>query len=209
MAASDLGPWEPLGIEAVAEIFGPAPFRWWISGGRALDLHLGRTWRPHEDTDVGVVRRDLGSVHELLTGWDLHVAAAGRLTPWAGEPLEVPRHQNNVWCRRTPEGPWVLDLTVGEGSDEAWVYRRDPSIQLPWHAAVLRTSDGIPYLAPELQLLYKSKGLRPKDDVDAAEVIPALDARRRALLARLLEPDHPWRSRLCSPEHRKDPGQPC
>jgi hypothetical protein len=209
MAAPDLGPWEPLGIEAVAEIFGPAPFRWWISGGRALDLHLGRTWRPHEDTDVGVVRRDLGSVHELLTGWDLHVAAAGRLTPWAGEPLEVARHQNNVWCRRTSEGPWVLDLTVGEGSDEAWVYRRDPSIQPPWHVAVLRTSDGIPYLAPELQLLYKSKGRRPKDDVDAAEVIPALDARRRELLARLLEPDHAWQSRLCSPEHRRGPGQPC
>jgi hypothetical protein len=29
--------------------------------------------------------------------------------------------------------------------------------------AVLRTADGIPYLAPELQLLYKSKGLRSKD----------------------------------------------
>lgn len=37
--------------------------------------------------------------------------------------------------------------------------------------AVLRSAAGIPYLAPELQLLYKSKGLRPKDDVDAAEVI--------------------------------------
>jgi hypothetical protein len=74
MAASELGPGEPLDLESVVEVFAPADFRWWISGGRALDLHLGRTWRSHEDTDVGVVRRDLGSVYSLLSGWDLHVA---------------------------------------------------------------------------------------------------------------------------------------
>ncbi|HZM41983.1 MAG TPA: hypothetical protein VFB94_22860 [Acidimicrobiales bacterium] len=196
MAASELGPWEPLDLESVVEVFAPADFRWWISGGRALDLHLGRTWRSHEDTDVGVVRRDLGSLYALLSGWDLHVAAAGRLTPWHGEPLAVDRHQNNVWCRLALDRPWALDVTIGEGSDDAWVYRRDPSVRLPWALAVLRTADGVPYLSPELQLLYKSKGLRPKDDVDAAQVIPHLDDRQRDLLSRLVEPDHPWQRLL-------------
>jgi hypothetical protein len=196
MSASALGPWEPLGLDSVVETFSSAPFRWWISGGHALDLHLGRTWRHHEDTDVGVVRGDLNSLQVLLSRWDLHGAAAGRLTPWHGEPLEVARHQNNVWCRRTADGPWVLDVTIGEGSDENWLYRRDPSVVVPWAMAVLRTAGGIPYLAPELQLLYKSKGLRSKDEVDAAEVIPSLDARQRELLARLLEPDHPWQRQL-------------
>jgi hypothetical protein len=196
MSASALGPWEPLGLESVVETFASAPFRWWVSGGHALDLHLGRTWRDHEDTDVGVVRSDLGALQVLLSHWDLHVAAAGRLTRWRGEPLEVARHGNNVWCRLTPDGPWVLDVTIGEGSDERWIYRRDPSVRVPWGMAVLRSAEGIPYLAPELQLLYKSKGLRPKDDVDAAEVIPSLDARQRGLLSRLLEPDHPWQRRL-------------
>jgi hypothetical protein len=135
----------------VVEVFAPAAFRWWISGGHALDLHLGRTWRSHEDTDVGVVRHDLRSVFTFLAGWDLHVAAAGHLTP---------------------------------------------SVQVPWALAVLRTTDGVPYLSPELQLLYKSKGLRPKDDVDAAAVIPHLDDRQRELLARLLEPDHAWQRLL-------------
>jgi hypothetical protein len=101
-----------------------------------------------------------------------------------------------VWCRLTANGPWVLDVTIGEGSDDNWIYRRDPSIQVPWSVAVLRTAEGIPYLAPELQLLYKSKDLRSKDDVDAAEVIPSLDARQRGMLSRLLESDHPWRRRL-------------
>lgn len=178
------------------EIFSPASFRWWISGGHALDLHLGRTWRRHGDTDVGVVRRDLGGVHALLSRWDLHVAAAGRLAVWGGEPLERERHENNVWCRVAPDGPWVLDVTIGEGSEEGWIYRRDSSVVLPWDSAVLQTTEGIPYLAPELQLLYKSKNRRAKDDIDAGEVIPHLDTRQRELLARLLEPDHPWRRGL-------------
>lgn len=196
MSAGELGPWEPLGLGAVVATFAPAPFRWWVSGGHALDLHVGRTWRAHEDIDVGIVRSDLSALHGLLRRWDLHVAAAGQLTRWRGEPLAVARNQNNVWCRLTADGPWVLDLTIGEGTADSWTYRRDPSIQVPWSLAVLRTDEGIPYLAPELQLLYKSKGVRSKDDVDAAEVIPSLDARQRELLSRLLEPDHPWQRRL-------------
>lgn len=196
VSAPELGPWKPLCLESVIETFASAPFRWWVSGGHALDLHLGRTWRDHKDTDVGVIRSDLGALRALLPHWDLHVAAAGQLTLWRGEGLEVSRHQNNVWCRLNPDGPWVLDVTIGEGSDENWVYRRDPSVQVPWDLAVLRTAEGIPYLAPELQLLYKGKGLRPKDDVDAAEVLPRLDARQRGLLSRLLEPTHPWQRRL-------------
>jgi len=58
--------------------------------------------------------------------------------------------------------------------------------------AVLRTADGVPYLAPELQLLFKSEAPREKDDVDTREVIPELDPTRRARLADLLPGDHPW-----------------
>ena len=101
-----------------------------------------------------------------------------------------------MWCRLNADGPWVLDVTISEGSDDNWIYRRDPTIHVPWDMAVLRTAEGIPYLAPELQLLYKSKGMRSKDDIDAAEVIPSLDARRRELLSRLLDSNHPWQRRL-------------
>jgi len=192
MAAADLGPWEPLTRDAAAATFDAAPFRWWISGRHALDLHLGRSWRAHEDTDIGVTRSELAQAHEHLAGWDLHVAAAGVLTPWHGQPLAPDLHQNNVWCRTSRSGPWVLDLTIGEGADDHWIYRRDASVQVPWDTAILRTADGIPYLAPELQLLYKSAHPRPKDDIDAAEVIPALDPRRRSFLLDLLGDNHPW-----------------
>jgi hypothetical protein len=49
---------------------------------------------------------------------------------------------------------------------------------------------------PELQLLFKRKGPRSKDDIDAAEVIPSLDARQRGLLSRLLESNDAWLHQL-------------
>lgn len=177
-------------------MFSSAQFRWWITGGHALDLHCGRTWRRHEDTDLGLLRRDLGAFYATMEDWDLHVAADGQLAAWGGEPLDVVRYQNNLWCRRTPGEPWTLDVTISEGAEQHWIYRRHPSLQVPWDQAVLHTTSGIPYLAPELQLLYKSKGLRPKDEVDAAEVIPTLSARQRELLSRSLAPAHPWQHLL-------------
>ena len=120
----------------------------------------------------------------------------GRLLAWSGEALEIGLHQNNLWCRRTSDGPWQLDVTIGEGDDEGWMYRRDPRIRFPWAEAVLRTANGIPYLAPDLQLLFKAKNPRAKDDLDAQVVIPELDQMRRDRLRWMLPSSHPWHARL-------------
>jgi hypothetical protein len=199
VAAQDLGRWAPLSVAESFDIFSVAPFRWWMSGGHALELHVGRSWRDHEDTDVGIVRQDVVGLRGVLTGWDIQLAAAGRLSPWAGEEPDAAAHQNNLWCRRHPEGPWQLDVTVGDGDGETWIYRRDPRVRLPWAEAVLHTTDDIPYLAPDLQLLFKSKEPRAKDDVDAREVIPELDAEQQGRLTRLLEVNHPWQVLLSDP----------
>jgi hypothetical protein len=54
-------------------------------------------------------------------------------------------------------------------------------------------------LAPEVQLLYKSKDLRPKDEQDFETMLRALDAGRRQWLRdalRVATPGHPWLRRL-------------
>jgi hypothetical protein len=191
---SRLEPWEPLSVDATVSVFGAASFRWWIGGGRALELHLGRSWRAHDDTDVGMCRRDASALRSVLAGWDIHVAAAGRLTPWNGEELSAAMNQNNLWCRRRAGDAWELDVTLGDGDDEQWIYRRDARVRMPWSQAVLQTPAGIPYLAPHPQLLYKSKDPREKDDVDAAIVIPSLDEREARWLAHHLRPGHSWES---------------
>jgi hypothetical protein len=189
-------------VTSAVAMFRSAPFRWWISGGLALELHLGRSWRRHDDTDIGVVRADVPRLASVLHSWDIHVAAAGQLTPWSGDPVRAADQQNNIWCRRTPESPWELDVTVGEGDEVNWIYRRDTSLRVPWDEAVLRTTSGVPYLAPELQLLFKSKNVRDKDDVDARHVIPLLAPERVRRLAAVIPADHAWRALLPDEQRR-------
>ena len=145
MAVADLGRWEPLSVTATIDTFRGAPFRWWLSGGHALELYLGRSWRDHDDTDVGIARQDAPALRPALAQWDIHIAAGGHLEPWTGDELHAARHQNNLWCRRDKDGPWLLDVTIGEGDDEVWIYRRDPSIRFPWTDAVLQSPESIPY----------------------------------------------------------------
>jgi hypothetical protein len=196
VAMSELGRWEPLTVADTIETFSSAGFRWWISGGLALELHVGRSWRDHDDTDVGVARRDVTELRRFLVGWDIHIATRGRLESWNGGELSSENHQNNLWCRRHVGGPWVLDVTIADGDSVAWAYRRDPRVRIPWGDAVLTTGDGVPYLAPELQLLFKSRDMRAKDELDAEQVIPELGPDRRDRLARLLPLNHPWQVHL-------------
>jgi hypothetical protein len=61
------------------------------------------------------------------------------------------------------------------------------------------TDDGIPYLRPEVVLLFKAKWTRPKDEDDLRDTLPLLDASRRALLGEwiaLVHPGHEWLARV-------------
>jgi hypothetical protein len=91
---------------------------------------------------------------------------------------------------------WSIDLTISSGTSTHWIYRRDNSIRCTWDRAVLRTREGVPYLAPEIQLLFKSKDPRSKDHEDAEVVFPTLDEAQRAFLASHLTPGHPWLLRM-------------
>lgn len=191
MDADDLGAWEPLSVDAAHEVFRNATFRWFVAGGHALDLAFGRSWRTHDDLDVGVCRQDLDRAYRHLEDWELYVAAAGRLRLWDGRPLSPDRHENNVWARCSADAPWAFDLIIGGGDAEVWWSRRDPDIRLPWTEAV-EHAGGIPYLAPQVQLLMKAKSPRPKDHLDAEVVIPELQRPQRRWLGERLPQDHPW-----------------
>lgn len=193
MIASVDGPWAPLSIVDVAAAFAGASFTWFIAGGHALELALGRSWREHGDIDVGVRRDQLQAVHaHLAEDWELYVAAAGELTRWDGGDLSADRHENNIWARSASGGPWRFDIIVGAGTDGSWRSRRDPRIEVAWRLAVHETA-GVTFLAPQLQLLMKSKNVQPKDDLDARVVIPQLGDEARSWLAQHLAAGHPWR----------------
>ena len=194
--------WEPLSVDEVTELLRGMDTRWWIAGGWALDLHLGRQTRPHHDIDVLVLREDLPGVRERLRGWDLHAAdppGAGVLRPWPEDEL-LPAALHDVWCRPTPTSSWALQLMVDDTDGADWVYRRDSRIRRP--VAELcgpASAPGRPVLAPEVQLLYKSRALRPKDVEDFSVLAGVLDEGRRNWLRQALStvsPGHAWLDRL-------------
>ncbi|MEU9938836.1 nucleotidyltransferase domain-containing protein [Streptomyces lavendulae] len=185
----------------MSEVFKQAGFQWWIAGGRAIELFVGRELRTHGDLDVLVLRRDQTRAQACLAGWDLHVAdppGTDTLRGWGfGEILEEPLH--DIWCRRTPDAPWSVQLMLDDAVGEEWVSRRDRRVRMPIARLSRFAADGTPYLAPEVQLFYKAKHTREKDEVDFNAAFPLLDQDQRAWLLAALgatQPGHPWRQRL-------------
>jgi len=171
-----------------------------LAGGWAIDLFLGRCTREHEDIDVQILRPDHDAVRAALSEWDAHAAdPPGTLRPWpVGETLPADVH--DIWVRRSAGDPWRFQLMIADVEGDEWVYRRDRRIRRPIDGLTGPASTaGRRVLAPEVQLLYKSKGLRPKDHADLAEGLPALVAAQRAWLADALvtvSPARPWLAQL-------------
>ncbi|MGZ4472804.1 MAG: nucleotidyltransferase domain-containing protein, partial [Nocardioidaceae bacterium] len=116
-----LGTWEPLSPSEVARVLSGMPCRWWIAGGWAIDLHLGRQRRAHADVDVLFLRADQLAVQRHLAGWDLQAAdPPGSLRPWTEGEL-LPAGVHDVWCRRSPSSPWCLQLMIDDAEDDVWV----------------------------------------------------------------------------------------
>jgi hypothetical protein len=197
---SDLGPWEPMMPAEVGDLLRSAACPWWIAGGWAIDLYLGRQTRVHSDIDVLVLRDDQLEMQQALAGWDLHAAdPPGTLRGWRrGEVLPPAVH--DVWCRRTSSSPWSLQLMIDDASDGVWTYRRDRRIERPVKELDGGACNGDPrVLTPEVQLLQKSASPRPKDEADFLAVHELLGADQRAWLVRslaLTAPNHPWLSQL-------------
>ncbi len=196
------GRWEPAQPTDVAELFGDLDAPWWIAGGFAIELALGRRVRSHVDIDVLLLRRDHLRAQHALTGWEWWAAdPPGSLRPWlTGEPL--PPGVHDVWCRPGPYTPWRIQLMVDESDGEEWYSRRDATVRRSLTELGALSPEGIPYLAPEVQLYYKAKDARPKDEEDLAAVLPALTDRRRLWLVDALTRTHgahPWICRLQVP----------
>ena len=199
--ADHYGPWAPRTPADVATLLADYAGTWWIAGGWAIEAFTDVT-RRHADIDPSVMGCELPLFRRYLAG-RLHVwtATRGALAPLPpedrpeGKADEVlPEGCGQVWTRRGPLEPWEYDVLIVPGTPEEWVYKRDPSIRKPM-ADALWHRDGISYLRPEIQLLYKAPGLRAKDQADFVATLPHLARDPRAWLRAALTstlPSHPW-----------------
>jgi hypothetical protein len=133
----------------------------------------------------------------VAAGWALDLFSSGRI--WENAAPGVLAATYQTWLRDPATGNYLLDVFREPHDGDTWVCRRDETIRLPYSEIIHRTPDGVPYLAPELVLLFKAKHARPKDEADFDATIPHMTPAQRTTLAGLLaraHPGHRWLANL-------------
>lgn len=172
--------------------------RWAVAGGWAIDLFVGRETRAHEDLEMVVPAQDVAAVLTAFSGqeWRWYVPTDGHLHALPSEAFEQ-SHQTWLWS--VTHEVFRLDMFRDLHDGDTWICRRDPSLRRPWRDVVRHTADGVPYLTPEIVLLFKGKAARDKDVADLGHVLPLLSEEQRVWLRSSLaqvHPGHAWLSRL-------------
>jgi hypothetical protein len=198
-----------LPVARVAEQMAQFERPWMVAGGWAIDLHLGRLTRPHKDVEVAVFREDQLALRAYLDGWTFdfmtRIPERPRAAWGEGVWLSAPIHQ--IWAAPPELGrveqpgahPLAIEILLNERSGDEWLFRKDLTLTLPIARAVVPTRAGVPVLAPEVVLLYKSGMPRDADEADFANAAPVLPPLSRAWLRRAIErgnPGHHWLRRL-------------
>jgi Aminoglycoside-2''-adenylyltransferase len=191
----DLTAWEAWHPRIVADRLAGLDVPWYVAAGWAIDLFLGGQTRTHGDVEIGVPAGRFDAVAARFVDCDFFAVGDGHAVPYAEAPPEL--HQ--TWARERTTGRWRFDVFREPSAGDTWICRRDSEIRLPYHRLIARTADRIPYLRPEVALLFKAKNPRQKDEDDFARVLPLLDARQRSWLTGSLakvHPGHAWLAAL-------------
>lgn len=199
-------------ILALAEEMEAFAHPWFVSGGWAIDLFLNRVMRPHRDREIGIFRAHQLALQSHFRDRALFKSAAvtdGQAwIAWhPGEYLELPIHQLMVRPpgASAPQGDWEslpeeFEFFLND-MDEAgvWRCRRDVRITRAARDIYMMSEIGVPILNPEIQLLFKAKYCRAKDEQDFSNVVPVLSREQRLWLKdgiELLHPGHAWSTKL-------------
>ncbi|MBT2901051.1 MULTISPECIES: hypothetical protein [unclassified Streptomyces] len=186
--------WTP---DEVAQRLDGVGVPWCVAAGWALDLFRGGQTRDHGDIEIAIPEAGFPEVRSRFPGYVFDAAGSGRI--WEDAPPETLAAVHQTWLRDPATGDYLLDVFREPHDGDTWICRRDRGIRLPYREIVHHTQDGIPYLAPELVLLFKAKHARPKDQRDFDATAPHLTRAQRATLAELLarvHPGHAWLAAL-------------
>ncbi|MFJ8250130.1 nucleotidyltransferase domain-containing protein [Streptomyces sp. NPDC094466] len=182
--------WTPV---EVAQRLAGVSVPWCVAAGWALDLFRGGQTRVHGDIEIAIPEAGFPEVRRRFPGYVFDAAGSGRI--WEDARPETLAAVHQTWLRDPATGNYLLDVFREPHDGDTWICRRDARIRLPYSEIVHHTEDGIPYLAPELVLLFKAKHARPKDRRDFDATVPHLTRAQRTTLAELLarvHPGHAW-----------------
>jgi hypothetical protein len=168
--------------------------RWFFVGGWAIDLFLGTQTRAHSDVEIGIFRANQQALRTYLKDYEFNQVSEGVLIPWLeSERLKLPVHEVYVQSIDNPANK--LEVLFQEEIDGFWAFRRNMTVRVPVKDILLFTKDGIPFLSPEIILLYKTKNTRAKDQLDFTAVYDKLSSEQKCWLSSAIkgcQPEHEW-----------------
>ena len=94
------------------------PRPWFVSGGWAVDLFVGRLTREHHDVEIGAFHSDQDALRRHLARWNFSRIRSGAWRPWAvGERIDLPEFQLQAMSDEVE--PLVFDIFLNplDGSD--------------------------------------------------------------------------------------------
>jgi len=166
---------------------------WFVAGGWAIDLYLKRVTREHNDIEIAIFRCDQLALQKHLSGWEFKKVIPGskmRAEIWQeGEWLDLPVHE--IHAEKKDSDLSHLEILLNESSEDEWMFRRNPNITRPLSMLGLRSENGIPFLSPEIVLLYKAKKPTANDEVDFNNVSQVLEKEPRRWLKQAIQVCHP------------------
>lgn len=174
--AKERPPWDAWHPREVRERLVGVDVPWCVVAGWAIDLYRGAPTRDQEDTEIAVPASRFPEIRGAFAEFDLDVVGSGHIWPLEHEAFDV-MHQ--TWVRDRTTGRYHLDIFREPHDGEIWICRLDGNIRRPYSEIFRTTEDGIPYLVPEIVLLFKAKHDLPKDNFDFVGVLPLLDSEQR------------------------------
>lgn len=168
-------------MKEVNEFLSRGNFEYAICGGYAVDLFLNRNVRRHSDIDVSAYWRDRDQIIVFMQSWGFRVyeMCGGGIAHHITDLHDQIKAKRNIFCFKDECDLVKLSPTEAKGmyriefdhrgqtkldfieflfnnrTEDSFLYARNENIYFPLNQAILNR-DGIPYLAPEPVLLYKS-----------------------------------------------------
>lgn len=208
-------------LEQTNLLLSNANIQWAFCGGYALDLFLDREIRKHGDIDICVFEVDRNKIpnYMLSNEWNVYQFLGGGRVRSLGID-DVSDHGRNLMCVKEGcklvkfyaseedkvsgydfyhtgiERLDYLEFLFNHSQGTEFVFSRELNITRDMQKAILY-NNGLPYIAPELALLYKaSKADNPAYQCDYAMTITYLNDEQLCWFYKSMEKlypqGHPW-----------------
>ncbi len=190
--------WKKISPNDLKQLLEKLESPWWIAGGYGIDLWLGQNTREHGDIDITLFRENFEKLFFLSSKFEFYIANKDGLRK-LNLISDLKTNDWNIWVKNTGEQEWLFQCLISDEKFGKWIYRRNININRDKKLFGLTLENGNNVIAPEIQLLFKSRTLEEKDEADFKKCLKYLNNDQKIWLRESLlitSPDHPWINQL-------------